>query len=80
MTSGEREILAMWVVYERPRDFPHSFVIRRRMICTDGRELVDPVPLAVGPTLEAVRRALPPGLHRMPRHPLDEPQIAEVWL
>lgn len=78
--TESREILVMWTVYERPSDFPHSYVIRRHVAFSDGRDIADPLPLAVGPTLEAVRLALPPGLYRIQRHPLDQPQIVESWI
>jgi hypothetical protein len=69
----------MYVVYCRPSDFPNSFVVRRFTVGDRGT-VPDPLPFAVGNTLEAVRAVVPFGLYRMDRWRLDEPQIVEFWL
>ena len=76
---GAMSELTLWMVYERPTDYPHSWVVRRHYASAEGVR-ADPVPSAVAPSLEAARLAIPPGLHRIERDPDDEPQIAEVWL
>jgi hypothetical protein len=35
---------------------------------------------AIVPTLEAARAVVPPGLSWFPRHPSDDPCVAETWL
>ncbi len=70
--------LSMWVIYDRPRDMPKQVVARRHEI---RGPLHGPTSdYVTGDTVESVRGLLPPGLHRMPRAPCDEPQIVEVWL
>lgn len=65
--------LNLWTIYARPTDYPQSFVARRFQLDKPTNEVI------VRDTLEEVRAALPPGLHRMERHPSDDPVIVEVW-
>jgi len=75
--SELQQRLPMWVVYDRPTDFPENVIAR--MWLTLPR--CEPTSVAViGGTVDAVRDALPPGLVRLDRNPGDEPQIVEVWL
>ncbi|RQP58001.1 hypothetical protein DF159_20880 [Burkholderia ubonensis] len=67
----------LWTIYERPRDYPHSFIARRWTI--EGGAAVPCEVAVVAPTLEDVRELLPPGLVRMERNDQDEPQIVETW-
>jgi len=72
-----REQLPMWVLHERPNDYPEGFVAR---LCVS---LPKPVVTRVdirGATRAAVEAELPPGLVFLARHPYDEPQIVGVWL
>lgn len=84
LEDSDRIVTTLWVVYERPLDYPDGFVIRAHYVVRDtqGRTLtaVARVAHCVGPTLESVRRLLPPGLHPLGRMPNDEPQIVEVWI
>lgn len=68
----------MWVLYDHPRDMPNSFVARRHVV-RPGRTTATE-DCIIGPTLEAVREQLPPGLACFPRSPQDELHIVEVWL
>lgn len=68
----------MWVVYERPSDYPEAYVARRWDI-VDGCDMATQEVL-VAATLEALREMLPEQLHRIARFAEDEPQIVEVWL
>jgi hypothetical protein len=68
--------LNMWTIYERPLDYPTGYIARR---CEVRGEVVHTADVRVGPTLEAVRRQLPPGLYRQSRQPGDDPVIVEVW-
>ena len=83
----ERPVL--YAIYDHPSDFPNSFVIRRWtmvkvQIAGDAKaevmKVADALPFAVGPTLEAVRRALPKGLYNLGREKDDDPCIAETWV
>lgn len=74
-----REVLPMWTVYERPKDYPKHFVARRFMIMSMGNfAITDDV--LVANTLDEVRAMLPPGLYRLDRQPNDDRNIVEVWL
>jgi hypothetical protein len=74
--------LNLYTIYDSPRDFPGEFICRRFEIICDGAERM-PVAremVARGPTLQAVRDQLPPGLYRLGRDVTDEPQIVETWV
>jgi hypothetical protein len=77
VSSGDE--LWMWTVFCAPADYPGAWVVRASIVVAGA---VYPVlgPLWPWPSLTAARLAIPPGLHRMARHPDDEPTIAEVWL
>jgi hypothetical protein len=74
------EQLVLWVIYDRPRDFPNNYVLRRQMPLPNGNVIVDP-DFVVGPDLAAIRAMLPPGLVQIQR-PGDDPNphIIEVWV
>jgi hypothetical protein len=80
VTVGTR--LEMFVVYEHPLDFPESFVVRRWVVEL-GATRPDPLPVALGLTLEEVRKKLlaeQPDLVRTAPMAMDDPCIKEVWL
>lgn len=69
--------LSIWTVYERPLDHPHKFVARRWV------SLLAPAPTSdviLADDLGALRKKLPAGFVRMPRHPEDDPVIVETWI
>jgi hypothetical protein len=72
--------LAIWTIYDSPRDYPGLFVARLFLICIGELEPVGTGKVFLAETLEGVRNQLPPGLYRMPRDPSDEPAIVESWL
>jgi hypothetical protein len=72
--------LAMWTVYDNPRDYPGKYVARRFDVGASG-----PKPSAsiiVMDDLEKLRDVLQfeMGLVKLMRSPGDEPQIVETWL
>jgi hypothetical protein len=72
--------LAIWTVYENPRDYPGKFVARRFDVDAKG-----PKPSAsiiIAPNLKTLRSILAFEMHLicMPRNEGDEPQIVETWL
>lgn len=72
--------LAMWTVYDHPRDYPDKFVARRFDVDADG-----PRPSAsiiITETLEMLREILAKDLHLTPldRNEGDDPVIVETWL
>lgn len=79
-------MLELFVVHERPRDFPHSYVLRRQVVHPDGSIAVDPLPLAVQlasdpRALVLLRAAIPRGCTQV-QGPGDDPDpcIVEAWL
>jgi hypothetical protein len=72
-------MMEMFVVYERPKDYPDKFVVRRWSISGE-RVDADGDWFFLGETLEDVREKVPRHCIRIHRHPYDEPQILEVWI
>lgn len=67
-------MLNLWVVYERPLDHPEHFVVRRWVLDRPTKDF------RLGRSLREVREFIPPGLHRVPRHPNDDAKIVETWI
>jgi hypothetical protein len=67
----------VWTIYERPRDYPDSYVVRAWT--TRGGEPT-PGPARTAPTLDAARKLVPRGMHRLPPFPGDDPVIVETWI
>ena len=64
----------MFVIYERPRDYPGHYVVRR---------FVGEFPtedFAIARSLEEARTHIPTGLYKLPRFPEDDAPIVEVWM
>jgi hypothetical protein len=68
----------MFIIYERPRDYPHHYVMRRWTIGAGALEADGYCIIA--PTLEEIRSHVPVHCVRIDRAPQDEPQIVEAWL
>jgi hypothetical protein len=77
--SVKGDLLEMFVIYERPSDFPESYVVRRHVVEGAGSRACTE-PLCIVPTLEAARAAIPRGVLNIGRLPEDEPEIVEVWI
>jgi hypothetical protein len=77
------ELLAYFVIYRHPADYPEGYVVRRWTLEKRPPRL-DPeeVPGQAWPvaTLEAARALVPEGLARFTRAPNDDPAILETWL
>lgn len=77
--SPEQARLQLWTIYDHPRDYPSNYVARLSIVGPAGAEMTEH--LLVSTDLAAIRGQLEAwGLHRIPRHPDDEPWIVEVWL
>ena len=73
-------MMEMFVIYERPRDYPDKFVVRVWVI---GAVKGEPVPtqyFMLADTLEAARKFIPYGLVCINRSESDELQIIESWI
>jgi hypothetical protein len=79
--STNEPLLVTFTIYERPKDYPDKFVVRRWAII-HGQPQPQPEgkAWAVADSLEMVRGSLPPGLVRTERHPEDDPVIVETWV
>lgn len=74
-----RDLLNIYVITEKPRDFPNDFVVRRQSVGPGGVVRWD-TEAKTAPTLEEARKHVPPGLIRFDRAPTDDPVIVESWL
>jgi hypothetical protein len=73
---GELEI---FVIYERPRDYPEHFVMRRWAVSSDKKiQATDYFRLA--DSLDEARSYVPAHCIRVERDPKDEPQVVESWI
>lgn len=73
-----RGVLNIWTVYDRPKDFPHSYVARRFEVTADG---AIPTRDIVQGELSIIRKSfMECGLTCLTRNETDEPQIVESWL
>jgi hypothetical protein len=65
----------LWTIYDRPSDYPDSFVARKFIVDRPTDEVI------VRDTLAEVREAIGSrALVRIERSPSDDPKIVEVWL
>lgn len=74
-------LLVTFTIYEKPKDYPDKFVVRRWAVVRGRPNPVpDPKAWAVADSLEMARKALPPGLVCTQRYPGDDPVIVETWV
>jgi hypothetical protein len=80
MTSVEDDdVLSIWTIYERPRDYPDQCVARRFEVRRDGSS--GPTnDMFVADTVDELRLLLPHGLFCLTRKPTDDPVIVETWV
>lgn len=78
MTDGE-VVLTQYTIYERPADYPGSFVVREWHIVRGRTAPVAGDLVAVVDTLGDARAAVPDGLYNLGRQPGDDSVIVEVW-
>lgn len=70
--------LSTYTIYDHPRDYPDSWVVRRWQVVGAGP--VDAGVVALAPTLEEARQAVPPGLVCLERSQDDDLTIVETWI
>jgi hypothetical protein len=74
----KRGALAIWTIYNRPKDYPDGFIARLHEVAK-GKH--GPTDKTIKGALDDIRHAFyRAGLTRLPRSPEDEPQIVESWL
>lgn len=71
------EPFTLFTIYERPKDYPEHFVVRRWTV-EGSKEKAHECRLA--DSLEEARKLVPPFLTRMNRFPEDDPCIVETWI
>lgn len=67
--------LICYAIYDHPKDYPDSFVVRRWV-----GQVPDVIPTGVADTLEQARALIPRGLSRIPHQASEDPIIAETWI
>lgn len=72
---NDQDELVMYVVYEKPTDYPDFFVVRRWTGLSANKII-----FSVSETLDDARQTLPRGLFRLDRFNTDDPCIVETWL
>jgi hypothetical protein len=72
-------VLTVWVIYERPVEYPQGYVVRPQFAMRGGEVRVS-VHAWASPNLDTLRGALPDGLVPFTRQPNDDPAIIEAWL
>lgn len=75
--SERGRALDLFTIYDHPRDYPESFVVRHWTLCAGI--LIPGERLAVVPTLADARAAIPSGLENFGRDETDDPAITETW-
>lgn len=70
--------LVLWVIYERPRDFPDGYVLRAQFAGRDGVTVSPIAWYAKAP--EELRSILPGDAVALGRDPSDDKAILEVWM
>ena len=77
--EGQKGVLVMWTVYEKPSDYPDTCVARRHDVGKGGKPLA--TSHIITGSLASLRTLfLSAGLTAIPRHQKDDPVIVEVWL
>lgn len=67
-------MIEIWVIYDHPIDFPEEYVARKFILDKPTKDMI------VMPSLDEVRKMLPPGLTRLDRNPEDNLKIIETWI
>ena len=79
LTERPPEGLSMWVIYDHPKDYPETFVVRECVVSAGGRVAHSLFHTEFG-TLEMARESVRQGRVCITRHPEDDPVIVESWV
>jgi len=75
------KVMDIWVIYEKPVDFPDRFVARRHEIrCGTHNPTEEYYTATLLKILRVWVQGEAPGCVRIPRSPGDDPKIVESWL
>jgi hypothetical protein len=75
--------LLIWTIYERPADFPNSYIARPFSTLIGASQGGVPYGMRCyleAATLNELRLLLPMGLYRLERNAADDKKIVETWL
>lgn len=70
--------LRMWTIYHGAADIVSPYCTREWVVTRNGQAPAGPP--APAHSLAEAQELVPPGLHRIPRSPSDDPVIVETWL
>lgn len=73
----DAEAITFWTITCNPSDCPGKYVVRPHYVGVEGSTVGC---ATVAYTLQGARDAIPPGCHRFPRGPYDDPVIVECWM
>jgi hypothetical protein len=75
------DTLQMWILFDRPDDFPDGFVVRTTyQFERDGFRILYRGNALTAATLDEAIALIPEGAHRREREPEDPPAIVAVWI
>ena len=85
VVSAESEMpedgVSFFTIFERPRDYPNHFVVRRFDVHASLAGVVLPCGNpSLADSLEAARAAVPAGCANVGREPGDDAKIVESWM
>lgn len=78
--TNEYPRLAVWVVYDHPRDHPDFYVVRRQWATPEGTVRHDSFCVGFRDLSTARAWLAQQGLTRLDRMPADDPVILETWI
>jgi len=71
--------MKLYVITHGTKDYGEQYVVRIHVVSPQGSQALSP-PLAVVPTLDEARDAVPEGCVCLGREESDDPVIVETWL
>jgi hypothetical protein len=78
---SEQPVLAMWTIYDHPRDFPNHFIARKWDIVSGKQNPVRTEEIRTETELHTLRNYFAGlGLMCLPRMEGDDPTILETWM
>ena len=76
--AHKRGALAIWTIYDRPRDYPDGFIARLHEVADGETKATD---TTLTGELEEIRKMLwRAGMMKLTRDEQDEPPIVESWV
>ena len=79
LVRAEEVVMTLWIIYDRPRDYPDKFVLRRQFVVRGIAEPVKEKNCVLADRVADLQKLIPPGLMNLV-DPGDDPAILEVWV